>query len=69
MKELSQLYIMDTRMLIEARKLSRKQRMRALSSLLFLKEKQTGDIKGRACINGTPKRAYMLLPILVQILF
>jgi hypothetical protein len=34
--------------------------MRALSSLLFKKEKRTGDIKGRACINGAPQRAYIL---------
>jgi len=33
--------------------------MRALSSLLFLKEKQTGKIKGRACINGAPQRDYI----------
>jgi hypothetical protein len=33
--------------------------MQALSSLLFLKEKQTGDIKGRACINGVPQQAYI----------
>jgi len=33
--------------------------MRALSSLLFLKEKRTGDIKGRACVNGAPQRAYI----------
>ena len=33
--------------------------MKALSSLLFLKEKQTGKIKGRACINGAPQRAYI----------
>ena len=25
---------------------------------MFLKEKHTGDIKGRACINGAPQRAY-----------
>ncbi len=45
-KELSQLHIMDTWMPMEASKLSCEQRMHALSSLLFLKEKQTGDIKG-----------------------
>ncbi len=45
-KELSQLHIMDTWTPMEASKLSRKQRMHALSSLLFFKEKQTGDIKG-----------------------
>ena len=33
--------------------------MKALSSLLFLKEKRTGKIKGRACINGAPQRAYI----------
>jgi hypothetical protein len=33
--------------------------MRALLLLLFLKEKQTGQIKGRACINGEPQRAYI----------
>jgi hypothetical protein len=27
--------------------------------LLFLKEKQTGKIKGRACINGAPQRDYI----------
>ncbi len=33
--------------------------MQALSSLLFLKEKRTGKIKGRACINGAPQRKYI----------
>ena len=33
--------------------------MKALSSLLFLKEKQTGKIKGRACINGALQWAYI----------
>jgi hypothetical protein len=58
-KELTQLHIMDTWTPMSADKLSREQRMRALSSLLFLKEKRTGDIKGRACINGAPQRAYI----------
>jgi hypothetical protein len=58
-KELSQLHIMDTWTPMEASKLSRKQRMHALSSLLFFKEKQTGDIKGQVCINGAPQRAYI----------
>jgi hypothetical protein len=58
-KELSQLHIMDTWTPMEASKLSREQRMRALSLLLFLKEKQMGDIKGQACINVVPQRAYI----------
>ena len=60
LKEMMQLHIMDTWTPMEAEKLSRKQRMRALSSLLFLKEKQTGDVEGRACINGAPQCAYIL---------
>jgi hypothetical protein len=42
---MTQLHIMDMWSPMEAGKLSREQRMRALSSLLFLKDKQTGDIK------------------------
>jgi hypothetical protein len=26
---------------------------------MFLKEKQTGKIKGQTCINGAPQRAYI----------
>jgi hypothetical protein len=33
--------------------------MKELSLLLFLKEKQTGQIKGQACINGAPQREYI----------
>ncbi len=33
--------------------------MQALSSLLFFKEKCTRKMKGRACINGAPQRAYI----------
>ncbi len=33
--------------------------MKALSSLLFLKKKRTGKVKGRACINGAPQLAYI----------
>jgi hypothetical protein len=58
-KELSQLHIMDTWTLMEASKLSCEQCMCVLSLLLFFKEKQMGDIKGQACINGAPQRAYI----------
>ncbi len=57
--KLTQLHIMDTWKPMYADKLSREQRMQALSSLLFLKEKRSGDIKGRACVNGAPQRAYI----------
>jgi hypothetical protein len=56
MDELTQLHLMDTWMAMDPSKLSQDDLMRALSSLLFLKEKQTGKIKGRACINGAPQR-------------
>jgi hypothetical protein len=59
LKEMSQLHIMDTWTPMEAEKLSREQSMRALSLLLFLKEKRMGDIKGRACMNGAPQRAHI----------
>ena len=45
-KELMQLHIMDTWTPLKVSKLSKEQRKRALSSLLFLKEKRTGDVKG-----------------------
>ncbi len=50
---------MDTWTPMDGGKLLWEQRMRTLSSLLFLKEKQTGDIKGRACINGAPQCTYI----------
>ncbi len=58
-KELTQLHVMDTWRPIHAEKLSREEKMKALSLLLFLKEKRTRDIKGRACINGAPQRDYI----------
>ena len=59
LKEMTQLHIMDTWTPMEAEKLLREQRMRALSSLFFIKEKRTRDIKGRVCRNGAPQRAYI----------
>ena len=58
-KELLQLHVMDTWTPMHADKLSQEQRMQALSSLLFLKEKRTRDIIGHACINGAPQRNYI----------
>ncbi len=49
--KLTQLHIMDTWMAMEPSKITCKDRVRALLSLLFLKKKCTGKIKGRACIN------------------
>jgi hypothetical protein len=58
-KELTQLHVMDTWTAMDPTKLTREERIQALSSLLLLKEKQTGIIKGWACINGAPQRMYI----------
>ncbi len=58
MDKLTQLHIMDTWMAMDPLKITQEDRMRALSLLLFLKEKRTGKIKGRVCINGAPQREY-----------
>jgi hypothetical protein len=39
-----------------ARDLSDKEKNKALSSLIFLKEKKSGDIKTRSCANGNKQR-------------
>ncbi len=57
--ELTQLYVMDTWTVMDPTKLTREDRTKALLSLLFLKEKRCGKIKGRACMNGAPQRAYI----------
>ncbi len=45
---------------MDASRLSKEKQLKALSSLLFLKEKQTRAIKGRECINGAPQRESIL---------
>jgi hypothetical protein len=60
MEELMQLHIMDTWRAMDPFKLSQEELMQALSSLLFLKEKQSGKVKGQACPKGVPQRAYIL---------
>jgi hypothetical protein len=58
-KKLMQLHVMDTWTAMDPMKLTREERMQALLSLLFLKEKQTEIIKGRACIYGAPQCVYI----------
>ncbi len=57
--ELTQLHVMDTWTVMDPTKLTRDDKTRVLLSLLFLKEKRCGKIKGRACVNGAPQRAYI----------
>ena len=58
-KEMKQLHDMKTFFPRDARSLSRDEIVKALSSLIFLKEKANGDIKGRTCINGAPQCEYI----------
>ena len=43
----------------DPKSLTREERRKALSSLIFLKEKDTGEVKGRTCVNGAPQREYI----------
>ena len=42
-----------------ARDLSDEEKSKALSSLIFLKEKKSGDIKARSCANGNKQREHI----------
>ena len=42
-----------------AETLTKEQWAKAISSLLFFKEKRDGTIKGRACAIDTPQRSYI----------
>lgn len=59
MKEVRQLHDFKTFRPVHAEALTHQQRVDALSSLIFLKEKSNGDIKGRACADGRKQRATM----------
>ena len=59
LKEMKQLHDMRTFFPRDPRTLTREERRRALSSLIFLKEKDTGEVKGQTCINGVPQREYI----------
>ena len=58
-KELKQLHDMHSFFPRNPRTLSSEERKRALSSLIFLKEKKTGEVKGLTCVNGAPQREYI----------
>ena len=57
--EIKQLHNMETFFPRHRRLLTREERVRVLSSLIFLKEKRDGRIKGRTCVNGAPQREYI----------
>ena len=48
---------MDTWVPEDPTMLSRSEKVKSLSSLMFLKEKRIRKVKGRVCVNGAPQRA------------
>ena len=55
-KEMKQQHDMEVFTPVHSRDMSREQKQQALSSLMFLKEKSDGRIKGCACADGRPQR-------------
>ena len=43
----------------DPKSLTLEDRRKALSSLIFLMEKDMGEVKGRTCMNGAPQREYI----------
>ena len=58
-KELSQLHNMHTFIPKDLSEITRGMRKKSIASLMFLKEKINGDVKGRACANGSKQRTYI----------
>ena len=57
--DLTQLHVMETWVPKDLTMLSRSEKVKDLSSLMFLKEKRSGKVKGRVCVNGAPQRSYI----------
>ena len=57
--KLTQIHVIDTWVPEDPAMLSRAEKVKAISSLMFLKEKRSGKVKGRACVNGAPQIAYI----------
>ena len=60
MVNLTQLHVMDTWVPEDPTMLSRAEKVKALSYLMFMKEKRSGKVKEIACANGAPQRAYII---------
>ena len=58
-KELKQYDVYDVFEPLYANKLSIKEKSKALTLLIFLREKQDGNIKARSCANGSVQREHM----------
>ena len=57
-KELQQLHERDVLVPVDANSLGSEKRCQALPYLMFLKQKRTGQIKGRGCADGQQQRLY-----------
>jgi hypothetical protein len=58
-KELQQMHNMVAYTPVDARTMTREQKLEALESLMFLIKKRCGRIKARACTNGSKQRVYI----------
>ncbi len=58
-KELKQFNMYDVFEPLYADKLSREERSKALTSLIFFKEKRDGNAKARSCANGSVQREHV----------
>ena len=58
-KELQQMHDMVAYTPVDARTMTREQKLEALESLMFLIKKRCGRIKARACANGSKQRVYI----------
>ena len=58
-KELNTIHDMETFTLADAANMNWEERKAAVSSLMSLKEKNNGNIKGQACANGAKQREYI----------
>ena len=56
MKELGSLHELKAWQPLDHTKLTHRQRVEALSTVVFLEEKRDGRLKTRACVNGPPQR-------------
>ena len=58
MKEMSQLHNRKVFTPIKLEEMNKREKARAMESLIFLVQKQDGSIKARACANGSTQREY-----------
>ena len=59
MKEYKMLHDLNSFIPRDAKSLTREERVKALSTVVFMKEKRDGIIKTRSCVIGSPQREYI----------